>query len=469
MNGLVWLRSDLRIDDNPALNIANNECSKIACIYLLSEKEWKSHNNANVKLDFVIRNLSDLKNDLQKHNIPLVTASIKSFDEVSIEIERFCEKNNISKCYWNKEFGVDERERDKNVESSLKKSKIEYQSFDEQVIFKPGSILTGQGKPFSVFTPFKKKWIENFSLDHLELESKISIKKPFYLVDSELKEISFNQTHHVDMNLWPSGESSAKNRLENFLHNNVNNYSRDRNDPILDATSRLSPYLASGVISNRRCLLEALKLNNYEFQTGNKGICKWVDEIIWREFYKNIMYSFPRVSMNQPFNMSTKSIQWRHNEEEIKAWKNGKTGFPLIDAAMLQLKYEGWMHNRLRMVVAMFFTKNLLHDWRIGEAFFMENLIDGDFASNNGGWQWSASTGTDAAPYFRIFNPVTQSQNFDSEGRFIKKYLPQLASLNDKEIHLPSPEHLYEIDYPSQIVDLKSSRLRAIEVFKANK
>jgi len=289
------------------------------------------------------------------------------------------------------------------------------------------------------------------------------------LVDTELKVISFNQTHHVDMNLWPSGESSAKNRLENFLHNKVNDYSRDRNDPILDATSRLSPYLASGVISNRRCLLEALKLNNFEFQTGNKGVCKWIDEIIWREFYKNIMHSFPRVSMNKPFNMSTLSIEWRHDEKEIECWKNGTTGFPLIDAAMHQLKYEGWMHNRLRMVVAMFFTKNLLHDWRIGEAFFMENLIDGDFASNNGGWQWSASTGTDAAPYFRIFNPVTQSQNFDSEGRFIKKYLPQLASLNDKEIHLPSPEHLYEIDYPSQIVDLKSSRLRAIEVFKANK
>tara|TARA_B000000565_G_scaffold115275_1_gene86871 strand:- start:422 stop:1117 length:696 start_codon:yes stop_codon:yes gene_type:complete len=231
----------------------------------------------------------------------------------------------------------------------------------------------------------------------------------------------------------------------------------------------MSPYLAIGAISNRRCLLEALKLNNFELQTGNKGVCKWIDEIIWREFYKNIMHSFPRVSMNKPFNMSTTSIQWRHNEVEIKAWKDGKTGFPLIDAAMLQLKYEGWMHNRLRMVVAMFFTKNLLHDWRIGEAFFMENLIDGDFASNNGGWQWSASTGTDAAPYFRIFNPVTQSQNFDPSGEFIKKYLPQLASLNNKEIHLPSPENLFEIDYPDQIVDLKSSRLRAIELFKANK
>ena len=164
---------------------------------------------------------------------------------------------------------------------------------------------------------------------------------------------------------------------------------------------------------------------------------KWIDELIWREFYKNIMHSFPRVSMNQPFNLATKKIPWRFEQNEFEAWKLGKTGFPLIDAAMHQLINEGWMHNRLRMVVAMFFTKNLLHDWRLGEAYFMNNLIDGDFASNNGGWQWSASTGTDAAPYFRIFNPVTQSQNFDPQGEFIKQHLPQLEALSAKEIHLP--------------------------------
>ena len=469
MNGLVWLRSDLRLDDNPALSIADNECEKIVCLYLLSEEEWKTHNNANVKLDFIIQNLSNLSKDLKKLNIPLIAASIKNFDLIPKQIAEFSKSNNISKCYWNNEFGVDEQERDQKVQNMLEISQIDYQFFDEQILFKPGTLLTGQGKPFSVFTPFKKKWIENFSIDHLEIESDISVKKNFNVNNTFNDEISFVQDHDVDMSLWPAGELAAKTRLENFLNHKVSNYSKDRNDPILEGTSRISPYLAVGVISNRRCILEALKLNNFELQTGNKGICKWIDEIIWREFYKNIMHSFPRVSMNQPFNMSTKSIQWRYNEEEIKAWKNGKTGFPLIDAAMLQLKYEGWMHNRLRMVVAMFFTKNLLHDWRIGEAFFMENLIDGDFASNNGGWQWSASTGTDAAPYFRIFNPVTQSQNFDPEGRFIKKYLPQLASLNDRQIHLPSPEHLYEIDYPSQIVDLKSSRLRAIEVFKANK
>ena len=469
MNGLVWLRSDLRIDDNPALSMASIECKKLFCVYLLADQEWKTHNNANVKLDFILRNLKYLSEDLQELNIPLVSAYAISFDEIPNIISELCSINNIKKCYWNNEFGVDEGKRDKNVESSLKSSGIESQSFDDQTFFKPGALLTGQGNPFSVFTPFKKKWIENFSLDYLEIGSDISKKEPFKVINTFSKEISFKKTHFVDMGLWPAGETIAKDRLKSFLSKKVFNYSKERNDPILDGTSRMSPYLTMGVISNRRCLLEALKSNNFELQGGNKGICKWIDEIIWREFYKNIMHSFPRVSMNQPFNMSTASIKWRHNEEEIEAWKNGKTGFPFIDAAMLQLKYEGWMHNRLRMVVAMFFTKNLLHDWRIGEAFFMENLIDGDFASNNGGWQWSASTGTDAAPYFRIFNPVTQSQNFDSEGRFIKKYLPQLASLNDKEIHLPSPENLYKIDYPNQIVDLKSSRLRAIEVFKANK
>ena len=202
---------------------------------------------------------------------------------------------------------------------------------------------------------------------------------------------------------------------------------------------------------------------------GNNGICKWVDEIVWREFYRNIMHNFPHVSKNKPFNLSTETIVWRNNPDEIDAWKNGKTGFPFIDAAMLQLTQEGWMHNRLRMVVAMFFTKNLLHDWRIGEAHFMNNLIDGDFSSNNGGWQWSASTGTDAAPYFRIFNPVTQSQNFDPDGEFIRKFIPSLNSVDNKNIHLPKSDLLNNIDYHNPIVDLKSSRIRAIDAFKSNR
>jgi len=254
-------------------------------------------------------------------------------------------------------------------------------------------------------------------------------------------------------------------RLHSYLDKNIFKYAQDRNDPIIDGTSRLSAYLASGIISPKRCILEALKLNNFELDSGEKGIVKWIDEIIWREFYKNIMFSFPKVSRGQPFQEYTKKIKWRYNDDELNAWKSGNTGFPIIDAAMKQLINEGWMHNRLRMVVAMFFTKNMLHDWRLGEEFFMQNLIDGDFSSNNGGWQWSSSTGTDAAPYFRIFNPLTQSKNFDSDGLFIKKYINELKDLDKKDIHDPDENIRNHCNYPTQMLDLKQSRLRAIDAF----
>jgi deoxyribodipyrimidine photo-lyase len=271
------------------------------------------------------------------------------------------------------------------------------------------------------------------------------------------------------MDLWPAGEDEAEIRLLKFLEEKVIDYSKNRNDPILDSTSRISPYLASGIISSKKCILEALRINNFEFSSGHIGVTKWIDEIVWREFYKNIMFSFPKVSKSQPFQDYSKAIKWRYDENEFIAWKEGKTGFPIVDAAMRQLIHEGWMHNRLRMVVAMFFTKNMLHDWRLGEAYFMQNLIDGDFASNNGGWQWSSSTGTDAAPYFRIFNPITQSTNFDKEGKFIKKYIPELKDLDKSVIHNPSKEHRKYCKYPEPILDLKESRLRAIEAFKIAK
>jgi deoxyribodipyrimidine photo-lyase len=212
--------------------------------------------------------------------------------------------------------------------------------------------------------------------------------------------------------------------------------------------------------------LEGLKLNNFEFTSGNKGICKWIDEIVWREFYRNIIHSFPKVSMNQPFQDYTKSIQWRYSSEELEAFYTGRTGFPIVDAGIRQMLAEGWMHNRLRMVVAMFFTKNMLHDWRLGEKFFMQNLIDGDFSSNNGGWQWSSSTGTDSAPYFRIFNPITQSQNFDPKGEFIKKFIPELTNVPVAQIHQPKSDLFSSTNYPAPMLDLKESRLRAIQAFK---
>lgn len=470
MEALVWFRSDLRLQDNPALRNAFEQAKNVHAVFIFSNNQLKKHNEANVKIDFLKSNLFLLEEKLDKLNVPLTIIDSDGFNNDASLIEQFIEKKNIKKVFWNNQFGEDEAIRDKLVKILLDKKNIDYETYNDQIIYEPGFLKTGQGLPYSVFTPFKRKWIENFEMDFLDIEYRYEARNNLDY-SSNVRDFDFNykKTHQVNMELWPAGEDEAETRLLRFLNEKAIDYSKNRNDPILDGTSRISPYLALGIISSKKCILEALKINNFEFNSGHIGVTKWIDEIVWREFYKNIMFSFPKVSKGQPFQDYSKAILWRYNEDEFNAWKEGRTGFPIVDAAMRQLLNEGWMHNRLRMVVAMFFTKNMLHDWRLGEAYFMQNLIDGDFASNNGGWQWSSSTGTDAAPYFRIFNPITQSTNFDKEGTFIKKYVPELKDLDKSVIHNPSIEHRKYCKYPEPILDLKESRLRAIDAFKTAK
>ena len=470
MEALVWFRSDLRLQDNAALRNAFEQSKNVHAIFIFSNNQLKKHNEANVKIDFLKSNLFLLEEKLDKLNVPLTIIDSDGFNNDASLIEQFIEKKNIKKVFWNNQFGENEAIRDKLVKILLDKKNIDYETYNDQIIYEPGFLKTGQGLPYSVFTPFKRKWIENFEMDFLDIEYRYEARNNLDY-SSNVRDFDFNykKTHQVNMELWPAGEDEAETRLLRFLNEKAIDYSKNRNDPILDGTSRISPYLALGIISSKKCILEALKINNFEFNSGHIGVTKWIDEIVWREFYKNIMFSFPKVSKGQPFQDYSKAILWRYNQDEFNAWKEGRTGFPIVDAAMRQLLNEGWMHNRLRMVVAMFFTKNMLHDWRLGEAYFMQNLIDGDFASNNGGWQWSSSTGTDAAPYFRIFNPITQSTNFDKEGTFIKKYVPELKDLDKSVIHNPSIEHRKYCKYPEPILDLKESRLRAIDAFKTAK
>ena len=470
MKALVWFRNDLRIDNNPALKQAFNNSDIVEAIFLYSQNQHIAHNEANVKIEFLIKNLFFLEERLSSLNVALTIIESNGFEEDPTLIKKHCIERSINKVFWNNQFGEDEAIRDKKVSKALVSKNVDVETFNDQIIYEPGSLKTGQGHPYSVFTPFKRKWIENFEINFLDIEYEYKAKNKLnYSSNINNFDFKYKKIHQVNMELWPAGEYEAEKKLHEFLDKKVFDYSKNRNDPILYGTSRISPYLALGVISPKKCILEALKINNFEFTSGNIGISKWIDEIIWREFYKNIMFSFPQVSKGQPFQDYSKKIQWRYEEEEFQAWKSGRTGFPIIDAAMRQLHHEGWMHNRLRMVVAMFFTKNMLHDWRLGETYFMQNLIDGDFASNNGGWQWSSSTGTDAAPYFRIFNPITQSTNFDKEGLFIKKYVPELKDLDKSVIHNPPKEHRKYCNYPEPMLDLKESRLRAIDAFKIAK
>ena len=468
MKSLFWFRGDLRLDDNPGLRACFENSKEIHAIYIFSKKQLNLHNESNVKIDFLIKNLISLELGLKNLNIPLTIINSDGFEDDPLVISEAANERKLKKVFWNKQFGDDETQRDIKTTDLLNNLDIDSESFHDQVVYAPGTLRTGQDSPYSVFTPFKRKWIDNFDMNFLDIDYKYE-KKNLTNIESNLNNFDFEKTHQADMNLWKEGEEEAIKRVKNFLKDKAINYSKDRNDPIIDGTSRISPYLALGIISPKRCILEALKANNFEFTSGHIGITKWIDEIVWREFYRNIMFSFPKVSKGMPFQDYSNSIQWRFNKDEFEAWKSGHTGFPIIDAAMRQLLHQGWMHNRLRMVVAMFFTKNMLHDWRLGEAYFMQNLIDADFSSNNGGWQWSSSTGTDAAPYFRIFNPITQSTNFDKEGLFIKKYVPELKELDKSVIHNPSTEHRKYCKYPNPILDLKESRLRAIEAFKQAK
>ena len=465
MQSLVLLRNDLRLDDNPAMKNAFIQSELIHVLYFYSKKQLKLHNESDIKISLLIESLRDLAISLDELNVSLEVIETDGFLDEPETLLKFFEDNNFDKLFFNNTFGIDENNRDSKIIKLFKAKNYEFERFDDQVLFKPGSIQTNEGKPYSVFTPFKRKWLEFFNLDLLDIEYTYSAKNKKYL-ESNIDNFDFSHNYGLDFELWKVGEKGAKYALSDFLKFKASSYDKNRNDPILEGTSRISPYLALGILSSKRCILEGIKLNNFDIYSGNKGILKWIDEIVWREFYRNIMHSFPKVSMGKPFQAYTDNISWRYNEFELKAWQNGNTGFPIIDAAMRQMAHEGWMHNRLRMIVAMFFTKNMLHDWRLGEKFFMENLIDADFASNNGGWQWSASTGTDAAPYFRIFNPITQSKNFDKNGEFIKKYIPELKDLDASVIHEPPSKIRNHLNYPEPILDLKDSRLRAIEAFK---
>nr|WP_305418007.1 FAD-binding domain-containing protein [Photobacterium leiognathi] len=275
----------------------------------------------------------------------------------------------------------------------------------------------------------------------------------------------------IESVLWPVDEEAILQRLDTFCVTKAQDYHQQRDFPAIDGTSCLSPFLAIGALSARQCVYQLLQYFPHALEVNKEdGAFTWLNEIIWREFYGHLLHRYPELSKNHPFQYYTQYVRWQDDPTLLKAWQDGKTGFPIVDAAMRQLRATGWMHNRLRMITASFLTKDLLCDWRAGEQWFMQHLIDGDFASNNGGWQWAASTGTDSQPYFRVFNPTLQGQRFDPKGDFIRTWVKELAKVPDKYIHTP---HQWDssgfLDYPLPIVDHKEARLLAIEAFKQAK
>lgn len=476
MRSLVWLRTDLRLADNPALYHACRASSRgVVAVFVFCHRQWQSHDMAPIKAMFILRNLQTLSEALAMKKIAMKIIETPTFASVPTLLKQLAIEHMCDALYFNREYEVNERARDDAVTNAFESAGLSVHSFTDQCVFAPGEIMTGKDAPYTVFTPFKKSWCGALDGDRDRIEPLPAPRKQAEMVsttdDIPASIRGFSITDPRE-DLWPVGEMNAMKRLDTFIERRLCAYKDARDTPSINGTSTISPYLVSGVVSLRMCVHAAMQANNGKIDTGNAGATTWISELVWREFYKHILFHFPRVCKHRAFKIETERVQWNASDEYFAAWCEGRTGFPIVDAAMRQLVQTGWMHNRLRMIVAMFLSKNLFLDWRLGERFFMHHLIDGDLAPNNGGWQWSASTGTDAAPYFRIFNTVTQSKKFDPDGSFIRKFVPELDDVDDDAIHDPSalPELARaNLDYPQPLVDLKQTRERAIEAFRALK
>ena len=451
MPDLVWFRNDLRTMDNPALSSALRGTARGAIgLFVCMHDTWRRHDWGSPRVTFMLESLRSLRLELERLNVPLLIR-IASNEFEAVDIVTDVARGSGCRCVRaNLEFGVDESRRDALARSRMAEHGLDLQLHHDQVVFAPEDILTKSGTSFKVFTPFRNAW--NALLHEHGLPND-GTPPAGEVLDIESDPIpgsvpGFKPWSNIAR--WPAGQQPALERLEAFLSGPVDEYHSTRNNPDIDGTSGLSPWLATGAISPVTCLRPLVERHGTDLSSWPAGPATWQSELVWREFYRYIMHHNPRVSMRRPMQDWTEHLEWRRDDEGFAAWCEGRTGIDIVDAAMHQLLETGWMHNRMRMITAMFLTKNLLIDWRRGERFFAQHLIDYDFPSNNGGWQWSASTGTDAAPYFRIFNPDRQAELFDPNRTYRNRW---------------NPDHNPMTLMP--VVDLVRSRRRAIETFKA--
>ena len=424
---VFWFRRDLRLHDNAGLYRALKSGLPVVPLFVFDRAILDQLDNKEDKrVTFIYEAISDLKKKLNELN-----SDIEVHYGFPIDIwKKLLEKYDIAEVYTNHDYEAYAKDRDGEIAALLKENGAAFKTFKDQVIFEKQEILTGQNTVYTVFTPYSKAWKAKLNDFYLSSYPTEKYSQRFYKTKinefPSLKEMGFTETDHD----FPS----EKVRTEL-----IENYEETRNYPALSGTSRMGIHLRFGTVSIRDLARKAFEKSD-----------TWLNELIWRDFYHQILWNFPQVGMGKAFRADYDKIRWRNNEAEFKLWCEGKTGYPLVDAGMHELNKTGFMHNRVRMVTASFLTKHLLIDWRWGEAYFAEKLLDYDLAANNGGWQWAAGSGNDAAPYFRIFNPMAQAEKFDSKGEYIKKWVPELNSLN----------------YPAPIVDHIFARERCLKAYK---
>ena len=465
---LVWFRNDLRCHGHTPLTQALAGGDAVTALHILCPDQWDAHGVAPARRWFVLHSLLELGESLAARGVDLHVLDGGDFDGSVTALENFVAEQGVTEVFCNREYPLNELNRDRAVARRLEAQGVRIHGFDDGVLVPPRALHTGKGTPYTVFTAYRKRW--DVWMDDLQPEA---VPAPDWpggqgrFVGRERVERALEPLSVPDSvtALWHPGEDAARGQLKDFVEQHLGDYKARRDFPAEPGTSGLSAALSAGTLAPLDAYLAARPA--LQDAKAREGAATWIGELAWRDFYRQIMHRFPSLATGAPFRPETALLQWSDNEEHFQAWCEGRTGYPLVDAAMRQLVQTGWMHNRLRMLTAMFLTKHLFIDWRKGERFFMAHLVDGDFAANNGGWQWSASTGTDAAPYFRVFSPVRQSHRFDPQGRFIARYVPELATADDKTIHEPWKQPLMTPDYPTTIVAHQGVKQRVESAFRA--
>ena len=471
---IVWLRRDLRLSDHVALERACAAGARVICTFVLDPVLLRGPTVGAPIVSFFFDALAELRAALRARGSDLALLE----GDASRELPAFAERVGARALFYNVDYEPAARERDAAVSAALRRAGVAVEASLDHVYFGADETLKPDGSAYTVFTPYKRRWLERLERDPRapvpSLATPTGRLAPAEAIGATLAVPEPEAYGHARSSAFPrGGEGLARVLLDAFIAHGIGAYSVARNSPALDGTSQLSPHLRAGTIGIRTCVHAALDARREARGARAAGADTWLSELIWREFYQQILANFPHVAQ-LPFDPRAEGLRYRTSERDWAAWTAGATGYPIVDAAMVQLKTTGWMHNRLRMIVASFLTKDLLLDYRLGEAYFERYLADGDKAANNGGWQWSASTGTDAAPYFRVFNPVLQSKKFDPDGAFIRAHLPALARLPTDAIHAPwtlAPLEAEALgfrlgrDYPAPVVDHAVARERALAAY----
>ena len=457
VRAIHWFRHDLRLEDNTALAAAAAQSDELLPVFLLDERRIGGGAEALPRVRFLLDCVARLARDLEARGSRLVVRR----GEPVAELSRLLAETRADVVSFGRAHAPAGARRDALARTAIARAGARVIECNDHVVFESSEVRTAGGRPFSVYSAYRRAWERAYLRDP-------ALPRPAPRLPPAppgISTLSLPAPAAAPQRLPTGGAAAARRRLAAFLSGPVRDYAKLRDVPAEDGTSRLSPHLRFGTISARACVWAAREHAAGDAR-ARAGARRWLDELVWRDFYWAILAENPRVR-TQSYRRDLARMRWNDDEDGLRAWCDGRTGYPIVDAGMRQLAQTGWMHNRLRMIVASFLTKDLLVDWRRGEQHFFRQLVDADPASNSGGWQWAASTGTDPQPYFRIFNPVSQGERFDRTGRFVRRFVPELARVPDRFVHRPWESPSPPADYPAPIVDHAARRIAALQRFEA--